>query len=102
MAHDWPGNVRELEHVICRAAILEDGNVLGGLSFAPGISPSAGATADAEHRAAISPTEPELYTQAAEALRRAGGNKSRAAMALGISRKTLYKRLNKPRPTSRR
>jgi two-component system response regulator HydG len=89
VAHDWPGNVRELEHVIGRAAILEDGPYLEGTSFQPeGIVADDGAGF-----AAARPRRPDPQARhrvAEEAVRRAGGNKSRAAALLGVSRKTLY------------
>jgi two-component system response regulator HydG len=75
LAHDWPGNVRELEHVICRAAILEDAAELEGSSFTPGEMSSESRT---------------KRTLAEDALRAARGNKSVAAARLGISRKTFY------------
>ena len=40
--HAWPGNVRELEHVICRAAILEDGGGTRGAAFRPGVLAAVG------------------------------------------------------------
>jgi transcriptional regulator with AAA-type ATPase domain/predicted TIM-barrel enzyme len=80
LAHDWPGNVRELEHVLGRAAILEDGAELDGSSFQPeGFSPPPKDDSRLDQR-----------RQAEEAVRRAAGNKSRAAALLGVSRKTLY------------
>jgi two-component system response regulator HydG len=84
-AYDWPGNVRELEHVISRAAILEDSPVLEGDSFVPAAPPAS----DLDSVTA----RPNPHARRAglvEALRRAGGNKSKAAAELGISRKTLY------------
>jgi two-component system response regulator HydG len=87
--HDWPGNVRELEHVLGRAALLEDGPVLHGKSFLPasGERAFAGTT--------MVPLFPRLpittrRTLARRAVAEAGGNKSHAAARLGISRKTLY------------
>jgi DNA-binding NtrC family response regulator/predicted TIM-barrel enzyme len=82
--HGWPGNVRELQHVLCQAALLEDGEVLEGTHFTLGPSPG-------PRRAGESPGPARSRHQIArDALDRAGGNKSRAAEALGITRKTLY------------
>ncbi len=82
--HHWPGNVRELQHVLCQSALLEDGELLEGAHFTPGPAP---VPPKAEE-----PTGPSLSRRqiARDALERAGGNKSRAAEALGITRKTLY------------
>jgi DNA-binding NtrC family response regulator len=80
LAHDWPGNVRELEHVLGRAIILEDGPELDGTSFRPD-----GVTAPAAR-----PDTASQRQRAEAAVRRTGGNKSRAAALLGVSRKTLY------------
>jgi transcriptional regulator with PAS, ATPase and Fis domain len=87
--HGWPGNVRELEHVIGRAALLEDGSMLHGKSFLP--MSGKGATADGA-AASLFRHQPRSsrHTLARRALEEAAGNKSRAAGHLGISRKTLY------------
>lgn len=73
--HAWPGNVRELQHVLRRAAILEDGPLLAGESFNPQARTS---TSDQRKQRALS------------ALDQHNGNKLAAAKDLGISRKTLY------------
>jgi two-component system response regulator HydG len=77
--HAWPGNVRELEHVLTQAVILEDGPVLSGTHFQP--SPRCAVPGD--------PGELRRLTLQ-RALLEAGGNKSRAAELLGITRRTLY------------
>ena len=105
--YDWPGNVRELRNVIERALILEDGNTItteylpGGL-LAPvrtAQSSAAGAHAEASTRfvlpeQGISLDEAEL-SFVRQAIQRSGGNQTRAAELLGISRDQLRYRLKK-------
>ena len=86
-AYDWPGNIRELKNTLWRAAILADGTPIAPahLGFAdPGDAHATGGTlAEIERRAILG------------ALERTGGNKARAASALGIARSTLSERLRK-------
>jgi DNA-binding NtrC family response regulator len=87
--HDWPGNVRELQNTIERALILAGDDpievkhlpdeVRRPTTARPASEPS---TLDARELHAIE-----------EALAKAGGNKSRAAEMLGITRRRLYSRL---------
>jgi len=95
--HAWPGNVRELHHVLTQAALLEDGMLLEGKDFAAEPVGNRGAFAVAEPL----PSAPFGAFPAGdgpkdrrEAARRAltahAGNKSRAAAALGVTRKTFY------------
>lgn len=87
--HSWPGNVRELQHVLAEASIMEDGETLMGYSFQPEPQAFPVAVRDGSREA----REDERHLR--EALARTGGNKARAARLLGISRKTLYQRLEK-------
>jgi DNA-binding NtrC family response regulator len=98
MAYDWPGNVRELESVIERALLLGDhdrilpadlpGAVRAGLSTRRGLLdldiPDAGIDLEGVERALI-----------VKAMQKSGGNVSRAARLLGLSRRTLQYRLEK-------
>jgi len=88
----WPGNVRELENVMQRAVTLACGEVLdiddihldrphGASNSTPVLPP--GMT--------LEQWEQEIIR---EALRRANGNKSQAARALGLSRNALRYRLS--------
>jgi len=95
-AHAWPGNVRELQHVILHAALREDGPLLEGIHFKPSSALSqgpvlveAGAPSGTVHGMPEGSTAWRKSVLAA--MRDARGNKSRAAAALGVTRKTLYK-----------
>jgi DNA-binding NtrC family response regulator len=85
LAHDWPGNVRELRNSIERARLLaRDKKVAVGDLNLPAV-----------HRAP--PRELDnLSREVVEAsLREAGGNISRAAQSLGLSRQALYRRMER-------
>ncbi len=109
LAHRWPGNVRELENEIERLWVLSgDEGLIGEEHLSPALGRGAGAQPDA----AGAPTAPatELFEgfaamslpDAVEALERrmisdglraAKGNKTRAAEALGISRRNLIRKV---------
>jgi two-component system response regulator AtoC len=99
-AHDWPGNVRELRNVVERATILARGGPIEALHFtlprAPGAPPSGGPISlemdVPEGGIDLEQLEKNLI---GKALVRAGGNKSQAARLLGMTRRTLYSRMEK-------
>ncbi len=103
LAHTWPGNVRELRNIIERAVLLCDGGAIGPEDLAIHASatllPSDDST-DASPSEGSTPLEPER-DRIARALFGCGGNQSRAAKLLGISRRTLVRKiaqLGLPRP----
>jgi len=101
MAHSWPGNIRELQNAIERALILAEGELIsaGQLGIVPrpsrdGASPPT-TTPDIGRRTEV-PALAEVEKQMiVEALRRANGNKTRAAAALGLSRTQLLRRVRR-------
>jgi DNA-binding NtrC family response regulator len=101
----FPGNVRELEHTLERALILAGSDPIGPehLSFARpellGAAGPGGARGGIDWVPTIPPGGLSLETLERElilqALERAGGNKSQAARLLGLTRRTLYSRMEK-------
>ncbi len=89
-AHKWPGNVRELENRIKGAVIMADGSVVtaGDLGLRdPGDDPEYLNLRVARQRAEAQAVRQSLAV--------AGGNLSRAAGLLGVTRPTLYDLLAK-------
>jgi DNA-binding NtrC family response regulator len=115
----WPGNVRELRNVIERVMILEDEDLITTSWLPRGVDPEAqsgkqtqepiatGARAAAQKARNTSPDELFLLPPegvqlesvemnlVAQAMKRSGGNQTRAAELLGISRDQLRYRLKK-------
>jgi transcriptional regulator with PAS, ATPase and Fis domain len=92
-AYAWPGNIRELRSVIERAVLLGPEGAIGLASVAPMLA-SASRPEDqaAPASAAVEPTEEQ---EIMDTLAECGGNQSRAAKLLGISRNTLIARIEK-------
>jgi len=89
--HDWPGNVRELENVIGKACMMVEGNVIDTKDLPPHIR-----KAPVLHRVDddnLLSMEEVQERHLVRVLQRVGGDKSRAAEVLGISRSTLYNML---------
>jgi DNA-binding NtrC family response regulator len=92
VAYDWPGNVRELENVIERAVVLTKTPVVEADDLPAAIA-SAEAKGD-ELSFAIGTTLEELEQRAIRAtLEHTSGDKQLAAQLLGISTRTIYRKL---------
>ena len=94
----WPGNVRELRNTLERACMLSESHLLSEreLVAAMGAALRArpAAAGSVQPRSGPPPAAAELTPDSLrEALQLAGGNKSQAARALGLSRRALYRRL---------
>jgi PAS domain S-box-containing protein len=86
-SYDWPGNIRELQHAVEHAFVLCREEIIGIQHLPPelqedGASETAGPGVWEDDAAKIS-----------AALEKSGGNKSRAARLLGISRRTIYRKM---------
>lgn len=87
----WPGNVRELEHAIERAVILSTGTMLTADDFMLRSPQSSNAIPEKE-KYNLERMERETIN---EVLRICGGNITLAAEMLGITRTSLYRRIEK-------
>ena len=99
LKYDWPGNVRELENAVERAVILGLGDYITEkelplrlakayphgeeIDITPAVCKEPRSLEEAEREAVLT------------ALKASGGNKSETARLLGITRKTLHKKLQK-------
>jgi len=96
-AHSFPGNVRELRHAIQHASILARGEEIQLAHLPPEIAgrgAEAGADGPAAHTLveAMEQYEKEIIMRT---IRGTGERRQRAAKLLGISRKSLWKKLTK-------
>lgn len=87
--HPWPGNVRELDHVVERSVLMAEGDLVRSTHL--WLRPESPGTARIED---MSLEDVECFL-IRKALARYGGNVSRAADALGLSRSALYRRLQR-------
>jgi len=96
--HAWPGNVRALRHAVERAVILSEGEMLEPADFSLAATGS-GSAATGAVPTALPPEASTLDAMEKEAILRAleahGRNISRAAEALGLTRPSLYRRMQK-------
>jgi DNA-binding NtrC family response regulator len=90
--HPWPGNIRELQHAIERAIILSGASVLQpeDFNFAPAASKDDGQLALEQYN--LEEVEKLLIRKV---LKKYNGNITQAASELGLTRSSLYRRLEK-------
>ncbi len=90
--HDWPGNIRELQHAVERAVILSESNILEPHDFFI-------TDKDDKNNNDFSPDNLSLEEVEKVLVRKVidkhGGNISRAAKELGLTRASLYRRIEK-------
>jgi two-component system, NtrC family, response regulator HydG len=102
VAYDYPGNVRELRNIVERASLLSDGDRIELRHLPPEVvaqMASGGTPAAAPAGSALLSAERDAL---AHALSRHTGSRRELALALGLSERTLYRKLrtfglNKPR-----
>ena len=89
VGHAFPGNVRELENVVERAVVFADKDVLGAADLPLALTEPAGEDAGPDGEALPDKVRRLETREIRRALREAGGVKSRAAKALGITERML-------------
>jgi len=96
-AYSWPGNVRQLINALERAKILADGRRIRLKDLPKEVVQATGGAVQPSPASVL--TTDDLATlqrhKIVEVLRREAANKSRAARALGIDRRKLYRLLEK-------
>ena len=85
--YDWPGNVRELRNVIERSIILSENGIITQRCLPLELVEAAG---NAEASISLESVEKQHILKIFDFY---DGNRSKAADALGISRKTLYRKM---------
>ncbi|MEA3312752.1 MAG: sigma-54 dependent transcriptional regulator [Caldisericota bacterium] len=103
MDYDWPGNVRELENAIARGVIITSAPLIMMDHLPPELAQKAGektsVTTITQKKSsntvvplpeAIAEIEKEMIVRA---IKKASGNKTKAAKMLGISRKSLFNKI---------
>jgi DNA-binding NtrC family response regulator len=102
----WDGNVRELKNVIERACMLADGTLISERELAgafppdvvPGLPSGGRARGDIMTSRGgdfMAPLQEIERDHIVDVLRRVNGNRMAAARLLGISRRALYRRLER-------
>lgn len=91
LSYHWPGNVRELRNVLERSIILADNNTITCSCLPKEIADQP----EREGEAGILSLERMEREHIIKALDFFNGNRQKAAQALGIGRKTLYRKIDK-------
>ncbi|MGB9715381.1 MAG: sigma-54 interaction domain-containing protein [Thermodesulfovibrionales bacterium] len=90
LSYDWPGNVRELENVIEQASIVATESFIRLNDLPPYLR-----EIKEKKRSDILTLEEVIKSHIEAVLKRCDGNKSRAAKILGISRRALFRKIEK-------
>ena len=89
--YDWPGNVRELRNTIEKMVVLSTGALLDVVDVPEQMQSTPAPLVDLSSSVTLGENE---KAQILAVLKEVGGNRTRAAQVLGISRRTLYRKLD--------
>jgi len=90
--HSWPGNIRELQHAVERAVILSESNILEPQDFFMNDAGNKKDDSFTPDNMNLNEVEKMLIRKVVD---KHGGNISRAAKELGLTRASLYRRIEK-------
>lgn len=90
-SYSWPGNIRELEHATEKAVIMNESGVITSADFSLG---SSNMNNEKGEKETLNLEKNEIYI-IRKAIESTRGNLSQASRILGITRKTLYNKINK-------
>lgn len=93
LGHGWPGNTQELHNVIERAMLLARGAEAIGAEHLPGEFRAKGGPFDRRHNPLTMEEVERMHID--RTLKHHGGNRTRAAAELGISRATLIAKIKR-------
>ncbi len=93
--YHWPGNIRELRSVIESSVMVSDGEYITISDLPMNLQQYATGRREEIGTKAIRNIEEGEKTLIEDALRQTNGNKAKAAEALGISTRTLYRKIEK-------
>lgn len=95
-SYRWPGNIRQLANALGRAQIMADGKCIRAADLPREIVSAAPQSPKSEVPIALGDRLADIQrTHILEVLRRERGNKARAARALGVNRRSLYRLMEK-------
>ena len=95
MNYPWPGNVRELKNAFEYAFVACQGPYIEPYHFAPNIVGSTSVRRTPGREEVVIDRDEHKRAELIAALRRTGGNQSKAARLLGVSRVTVWNRMRK-------
>jgi DNA-binding NtrC family response regulator len=90
LRYRWPGNVRELENAIERAVVLADGDRIDAIDLPEEVGLATPGADDANEVRTMAEVERDYIKSVLQVV---GGNRAKAAEALGIGTATLYRKL---------
>jgi len=93
LAFPWPGNVREMQNVLSRALMMTGGREPVGLEHLPGEFRNRPGPGDRRHTPMTLDALERAHIE--RTLRHHGGNRTRTALELGISRATLINKIKR-------
>ncbi len=94
MAYRWPGNVRELKNAVESMVLLSRGDPIGPDAVPPYVRPAGGEPPDVLQALSGLPLAQVERALVTNTLRDVGGNREQAARLLGVSARTLYRKVS--------